>query len=142
MDSVVIYTMLKTLFLVILAALFYSETASGTKTSNRNSYLAPIQSQRPAGQLPAGHQVKHRVKYSNKSRVTNKSKSKKPVIFFPSGEENCETSKPAAFNTFSFLAFVLAAYNLISLIVSNANNNNNNNNNDNNNNNIINEVNI
>ena len=60
------------------------------------------------------------------------------TVFFPSGEAGgCQDAVSAGgFNTFGFLSFLLAAFNIVSLVANNNNNsqNDNNENNDNNNN--------
>ena len=72
---------------------------------------------------------------------------KADVVFFPTdgsdgGSGGCQddTAGGGGFNTFSFLAFLLAGFNAISVVSNNNNNNNdnnNNNNNDNNNNSLV-----
>ncbi|XP_042224500.1 GATA zinc finger domain-containing protein 16-like isoform X3 [Homarus americanus] len=62
-----------------------------------------------------------------------------PVIWFPNQQEDCQQENSGGgFSTFSLLALLMSATNLVGILASNANNNlNNNNNNDNNNNNNI-----
>ncbi|XP_069994257.1 uncharacterized protein [Penaeus vannamei] len=62
-----------------------------------------------------------------------------PVIWFPNQSEECEQdSGGGSFSTFSLLALLMSATNLVGILASNANNNlNNNNNNDNLNNNNV-----
>ena len=76
------------------------------------------------------------------SRYSASGQDPADVVFFPTDAEGgdgggCQdaTSGGGGFNTFSFLAFLLAGFNAVSLVSNNNNNRNNNNNNRNNNNN-------
>ena len=81
-------------------------------------------------------------KLSGSHSKTSSSEDKPQVVFFPTGDNEpdnggCKdaTSGGGGFNTFGFMAFLLAGFNAVSVVSNNNNNRNNNNNNRNNQNN-------
>ena len=112
------------------------------QSSDLNSLSAQEALTRLKNQENRRKNLRRRMRLSSSSQLSSSAQESADVVFFPTEDGGGDTggcqdasTGGGGFNTFGFLAFLLAGFNAVSVVSNNNNNQNNNNNNQNNDNN-------